>query len=1345
MHTFACRGVLAATFLLLEAASATFAATYTWSGGGTSPAWNASISVFGTTRYTNWNNATTLPGPADTVVFATTLTSGQPNLNGSRTVGALRMEYASGVTIGGGSLAIQAGNIASLGGSQISPNTIAAPLILNSPTTVNVWFPSHLIISQGISGAHPLIKAGNGTLALTAASWYAGPVTVAGGEVLVANGTGSATGSGSVTVKSGARLRGTGSIGGSVSIESDGLLAPGSEAGAGTLTFAGGLSLADGSIVDLRLGVPSADRVRVSGGTLSTTGTVLIRIKDNGNLGYGQTHTLFEFQGASLQGVTPQNFRVEGPLNGVVELTASTVQLRITGYPVVFVNAAATGANNGTSWQDAYTDLQVALSSSASRDIWVAEGTYRISQGIAEADRNASFVLKNGVRLYGGFPASGNPVFADRNPHTHRTILLGRLPNNNPSWHVVTAPNTNASAVLDGFVVTGGRAYGIPGNRQNVGGGIYISAGSPSIANCEFLDNHALVGGGMMCENNSSPTFINCTFAGNTATVGGASGGAGYTSGGNPRFLNCTFADNSAVTGGALFFGGPGQVRNSIFWGNSADSAPQIFGGTVQYSCVEGGYGGTGNINKNPQFLDQAGGDFRLNPVSPCAEAGNTADIAPDLTDMDGDGDTTEAAPLDLAGEPRVLGVAVDMGAYEVADPSPAPPAPLNLSATTVSSERIDLAWGSPGSPVVAGFNVYRNTVPGFTPGLANRVASSLQGTSYSDTGLKDGAVYYYLVTSVNAGGGESEPSNQAAATTTPIPEIIYVQQSAPAGGNGSSWASAFRDLQLALERAGLQDQIWVAAGTYKPADPAQYDPQAQVTTFQMKTGVAIYGGFPGQPGQEGNFALRDPQVHITVLSGNILDPSNPSDNTRHVVDGGGTDRSALLDGFVISGGAAGGLVLSQDNVGGGIRILSGSPTIRNCVVQNNWALAGGGIFVSGNSSPLIQNCVVRNNYTNGGANVGGGMYNAGASPIVVNTVFAQNTTNRGGGVYNESAGDPHYINCTFWGNNANVFGAAVWHEFTGNGTFRNCIFWGNTGGGGLQIDISPSSSITVTNSCVQGGYPGESNIADDPLFVNAAGLDFRLQPGSPCIDWGNGSFLPPGVNTDLAGNPRVQGAGVDLGALEYQVGASTILQARLQPDGGPVDLSGAVVSRVFGDVFYIQADDRSCGIRVLRAGHSLSAGNRASVSGVVRTDGDGERYIDAAVALPAGMGAAVPLGMTLKTVGGGAFQYNPETGAGQQGIHGVQGVNNTGLLIRVAGWVTHSAGGWFYLDDGSGVEDGSGHAGVRILLESGTAPATGEFVRASGISSVIRIGGMVQRLLRVSSPADIQSLQPAP
>ncbi len=1337
------RSVAGVLWLALAASLPLSAATYTWTGGGSSSAWNASFSLFGFTYYTNWNggNATSLPGPGDIAVFATTLNSGQPNLNGSRSVGILQLQYALGVTLSGGTLTVHGGSIVSTGGTQLSPNRINAPLILSTSTTINVSSTSRLELSQGVSGALTLTKTGEGTLALTGSSPYSGPVAVTGGELLAANTTGSATGSGTVSVHGGARLRGNGSFAGRVTMHAGTLLAPGTDT-PGTLTFAGGLTLSDGAVVELRRGFPSADLVRVSGGTLSASGTIRIRIRDTGGLAVGQTHTLFDCQGATLDGVAPQSFRVEGPLNGVVEVTTDAVRLRITGYPVVFVSAAATGANNGTSWEDAYTDLQTALNSGpAAKDVWVAEGTYRPSG----SDRAASFVLKNNLRIYGGFPASGNPVFLERNPHAYRTLLHGRLPNNASAWHVVTAPNTNASAVLDGFVITGGLAYGVPGNRENVGGGIYITAGSPTIANCQFIDNHALVGGAMMCENNSSPTFINCTFFGNTATVGGAEGGAGYTLGGNPRFLNCTFVGNSAVTGGALLFDGPGQVRNSIFWGNTAGSAPQIFGGSVEYSCVEGGYGGTGNINRNPQFVDQLNGDLRLNPVSPCAEAGSNAAIALDLTDMDGDGSTSaQQSPFDLSCSPRVKGVVVDMGAYEVADPAPAPPAPTALSATTVSSEQIDLSWSHPGGPLVAGFNIYRGTEAGFTPDVTNRIATNVAGTNYSDTGLRDGVVYFYLVTSVHPAGGESEPSNRASATTIPIPEVIYVRQSAPAGGDGSSWSSAFRDLQLALARAGLQDRIWVAAGTYKPADPPQYDPQAQVTTFRLKTGVEIYGGFPGLPGQEGDFSLRDPQANLTILSGNILDPANPNDNTRHVVDGGGTDRSAVLDGFIITGGAAGGQVASQDNVGGGIRIMGGSPTIRSCVIQDNWALAGAGIFVSGDSSPLIQDCIVRGNYTTGGGNAGGGLYNAAASPVVVNTLFVQNTANRGGAVYNEGQGNPQYINCTFSGNHAGVFGAAVWHEFSGNGTFRNCIFWGNTGGGGLQIDISPSSTITVTHSCIQGGYPGDGNIADDPLFLLPGALDFRLQQGSPCIDAGDASHLPPGITKDLAGAPRISGGSVDMGALEHQTGAATISQAKSQPDGGAASLAGAVVSRVFGDAFYVQADDRSCGIRVVRPGHLLAAGDRASVSGAVRTGVDGERYIDATLALPTGSGDAVPLGMTVRTLGGGPFQSDPQTGSGQAGIDGAQGLNNIGLLVAVTGRVTQSGGSWFYLDDGSGVEDGSGHSGVRVVLSSGSPPPAGAFVRVTGVSSCIRLNGGIRRLLRVSSGADIQTAAPA-
>src|ERR1044072_8249072 len=87
-----------------------------------------------------------------------------------------------------------------------------------------------------------------------------------------------------------------------------------------------------------------------------------------------------------------------------------------------------------------------------------------------------------------------------------------------------------------------------------------------------------------------------------------------------------------------------------------------------------------------------------------------------------------------------------------------------------------------------------------------------------------------------------------------PIP--IFVDASAAGANNGTSWANAFTDLQSALAIATPSNEIWVAAGTYKPTATAD-----RTISFAMKNGVGIYGGFDGTEAQRGQ---RDPAVNVT-------------------------------------------------------------------------------------------------------------------------------------------------------------------------------------------------------------------------------------------------------------------------------------------------------------------------------------------------------------------------------------------------------------------------------------------------------------------------------------------------
>jgi len=185
------------------------------------------------------------------------------------------------------------------------------------------------------------------------------------------------------------------------------------------------------------------------------------------------------------------------------------------------------------------------------------------------------------------------------------------------------------------------------------GGGIRNSGVNSTLTNCIFAGNFYAYHGGGLSNSRGSTVLTNCAFTGNLAEYGG---GMYNWSGSSATLRNCKFSGNSAINNG----GGIGNssdynltMSNCIVWGNTPD---EIYGGAgipvVNYSDVQGGWPGMGNIDIDPQFVDPCSANYHLLPGSPCIDTGDPAYVpGPNETDLDGN--------------PRVTGGRIDMGAYE--------------------------------------------------------------------------------------------------------------------------------------------------------------------------------------------------------------------------------------------------------------------------------------------------------------------------------------------------------------------------------------------------------------------------------------------------------------------------------------------------------------------------------------------------------------------------------------------------------------------------------------------------------------------------------------------------------
>ena len=252
-----------------------------------------------------------------------------------------------------------------------------------------------------------------------------------------------------------------------------------------------------------------------------------------------------------------------------------------------YVTQNGGGDKGGGDWNNALDEggLRNKLKESENGDVfWVAKGIYRPS---GEKDLNASFVLKEGVKLYGGFKGDETSLEA-RRPDANVTVLTGDLDGDDKrdgngatpkagdivgenSYTVVRSSKCTAAAVLDGFTVCGG--IGEKGKVENHAGGMHNIESSPTITRCVFSGNKAVrymgSGAGMCNSNGSNPVISYCTFSGNMSEPVKCAGGM-YNGSSSPTVTHCAFSGNIGYAGGMLNDGGNPVITQCNFSDNEA-------------------------------------------------------------------------------------------------------------------------------------------------------------------------------------------------------------------------------------------------------------------------------------------------------------------------------------------------------------------------------------------------------------------------------------------------------------------------------------------------------------------------------------------------------------------------------------------------------------------------------------------------------------------------------------------------------------------------------------------------------------------------------------------------------
>ncbi|MGD1821160.1 MAG: hypothetical protein ACPKM0_00140 [Pleomorphochaeta sp.] len=695
---------------------------------------------------------------------------------------------------------------------------------------------------------------------------------------------------------------------------------------------------------------------------------------------------------------------------------------------IIFVDTNANGDNNGTSWNNAYNDLQDAISSSNYGDsIWVAEGTYYAST----TDQEESFSLVDGTNLYGGFEGTETSI-DQRDINSNETILDGDFLNTPDD----DTDNTNnillaTNGIIDGFTIQNGYsssmlAMGSPpsgkndnendkksaghsspeqvtsGNAETTrnGAAIVVWAVSAEIKNVTIkncysdkggaiyvndtsnLDTQPLFynvivedcssfsrGGGISIDYKSSPIFIDCQFINNFCN---GKGGAIYDDFAcSPYFYNCLFLDNTCEFAAGI--------------GNDGYSNPKIVNSTF-----------TGNYSiEDGAALYQGSGGYNDPIVINCVVSDNISD--------NGNASIYNFNECNTA----VYDSIIEGGYYGTGD---------NIIDTKAIFDE--------------NYNCLTNTEIGF---------------NYSDCGNRDDEEIFEIInyllsiemTELPTILDHSNKSDLVSETNT-----IYVDLKG--NGDGSSSDNSLSDLQKAIYMAnnyyvenGEEVNIYIADGTYTAGN-------SRIDSFMLLEGVNLIG-----ESQDG-----------TILSGEIGDSSIKSDNTYHVIIG--SDK-ASINNLTITGGyadAQGDDAEEYDRLGGGLfNYLSGN---RNDSVFTDTIVSDAEVTDSTfGFNTTVNNVTFVDNY----AILGGASYTYfGGSPIFSDCNFIDNSAEYAGATYDVSGCGSGYNNCTYENNTAEYVGGAAMVDYGSLTQYIDCTFNNNSAKAGGVVYILDRASQEIEN-----------------------------------------------------------------------------------------------------------------------------------------------------------------------------------------------------------------------------------------------------------------------------------------